>query len=90
MSYRKITVLTAIILFAATSHIVVAIPKDANVIKVCGGEYHTLIVTKNNWAWGSSVSGEVGDGNRGNRLTPVYVHAGQQNPAALSSTYYAA
>ncbi len=53
MANSKMITVAAVILFAAAITSNASIPEDANVIKVCGGEYHTLIVTKNNWAWGT-------------------------------------
>ncbi len=44
-------------------------------LAVKAGSWHTLILTNNNtlWATGDNSHGQLGDGSKENRLTPVYV-----------------
>jgi len=68
----------AIILFAVTPHICASIPDDATVIKVSGGEFHTLIVTNNHYTWGTGNNdffqlGQGGTNTDPNKL-PCRIH----------------
>lgn len=47
-----------------------------NVMAIVAGDNHTLAIAQNNttiWAWGSNKYGQLGDGGRQDRLTPVQV-----------------
>jgi alpha-tubulin suppressor-like RCC1 family protein len=46
-----------------------------NVIRIAGGRDHSLAIEGNGsvWAWGWNQYGQVGDGTKTNRLTPVKV-----------------
>ncbi len=46
-----------------------------NVVAISAGEYHSLALKADGtvWAWGSNLSGELGDGTQIERITPVQV-----------------
>ena len=50
---------------------------EPRIVKIAAGSYHSFAIDENGdvWAWGANNCGQLGDGTRVNRLTPVKVPA---------------
>ena len=79
----KLTLILSVVMFSFFSVSVLAdLREDAKVIGISGGEYHTLILTQNNWLWACGDNGffQLGIGNTTEpQYLPVRVHGGASN-----------
>lgn len=64
MSIKKQIIIGLLTILFSVSTVLADYRDDAKVIKVSGGEDHTLVLTQNNWAWGCGENSlyQIGDG----------------------------